>query len=51
MTLECAGNGVGKGFMNAVYNSKWTGTPLKSLLKKAGVDAEGTVAQNVFVQS
>lgn len=38
MTLECAGNGSGKGFMNAVYNSRWTGTPLKPLLKKAGID-------------
>lgn len=38
MTLECAGNGSGKGFSNAVYNSKWTGTPLKPLLEKAGVD-------------
>jgi DMSO/TMAO reductase YedYZ molybdopterin-dependent catalytic subunit len=38
MTLECAGNGVSPGFMNAVYNSKWTGTPLKPLLKKVGVD-------------
>ena len=38
MTLECSGNGSGKGFMNAVYNSKWTGAPLKPLLSKAGVD-------------
>ena len=40
MTLECAGNGLGNGFMNAVYNSKWTGTPLKPLLRKAGVDSK-----------
>jgi len=39
MTLECAGNGSGKGFINGVYNSKWTGTPLKPLLKKVGVDS------------
>lgn len=37
MTLECSGNGASKGFMNAVYNSKWTGTPLKPLLEAAGI--------------
>ncbi len=37
MTLECSGNGSSKGFMNAVYNSKWTGTPLKPLLEDAGI--------------
>lgn len=37
MTLECAGNGAGKGFMAAIYNSKWTGTPLLPLLEEAGV--------------
>ena len=35
MTLECSGNGAGKGFMNAIYNSKWTGTPLAPILKDA----------------
>ena len=39
MTLECSGNGASKGFMNAVYNSKWTGTPLKPLLEAAGIKA------------
>jgi DMSO/TMAO reductase YedYZ molybdopterin-dependent catalytic subunit len=39
MTLECSGNGVSKGFMNAIYNSKWTGTPLISLLKECGIQA------------
>ena len=39
MTLECSGNGAFKGFMNAVYNSKWTGTPLAPLLKSCGVQA------------
>jgi DMSO/TMAO reductase YedYZ molybdopterin-dependent catalytic subunit len=34
MTLECSGNGSSKGFMNAIYNSRWTGTPLAPLLKK-----------------
>ena len=28
MTLECSGNGASPGFSNAVYNSRWTGTPL-----------------------
>ena len=37
MTLECSGNGASKGFMNAVYNSRWTGTPLKPLLEQAGI--------------
>lgn len=32
MTLECSGNGSSKGFMNAVYNSRWTGTLLAPLL-------------------
>ena len=40
MTLECSGNGAGKGFMGAVYNSKWTGTPLAPLLKEAGIKPE-----------
>ncbi|MCI0534894.1 MAG: molybdopterin-dependent oxidoreductase [Verrucomicrobiales bacterium] len=38
MTLECSGNGSAKGFMNAVYNSRWTGTPLAPLLKKCRID-------------
>ena len=37
MTLECSGNGVNKGFMNAIYNSKWTGTPLIPLLEECGI--------------
>lgn len=37
MTLECSGNGSSPGFMNAVYNSKWTGTPLVPLLKSCGL--------------
>jgi len=40
MTLECSGNGSSKGFMNAIYNSKWTGTPLAPLLKKCGIRPE-----------
>lgn len=37
MTLECSGNGSSPGFMNAVYNSRWTGTPLAPLLKGCGI--------------
>lgn len=37
MTLECSGNGASKGFMDAVYNSRWTGTPLKPLLEECGL--------------
>ncbi|MFG0335783.1 MAG: molybdopterin-dependent oxidoreductase, partial [Maioricimonas sp. JB049] len=37
MTLECAGNGVSKGFMGAIYNSRWTGTPLAPLLEECGL--------------
>ncbi len=37
MTLECSGNGSSKGFMNAVYNSRWTGTPLRPLLERCGI--------------
>ena len=40
MTLECSGNGSSKGFMNAVYNSRWTGTPLASILKKCKIDSK-----------
>jgi DMSO/TMAO reductase YedYZ molybdopterin-dependent catalytic subunit len=39
MTLECSGNGSSPGFSNAVYNSRWTGTPLAPLLKECGVKA------------
>lgn len=42
MTLECSGNGSSKGFMNAVYNSQWTGTPLKPLLKRCGIHSGAT---------
>jgi DMSO/TMAO reductase YedYZ molybdopterin-dependent catalytic subunit len=40
MTLECSGNGQNAGFMNAVYNSRWTGTPLVPLLRECGVKPE-----------
>lgn len=38
MTLECAGNGSNPGFMNAVCNNRWGGTPLAPLLKECGID-------------
>jgi DMSO/TMAO reductase YedYZ molybdopterin-dependent catalytic subunit len=39
MTLECSGNGSSKGFMGAVFNSKWTGTRLVPLLQECGLKA------------
>ncbi len=42
MTLECSGNGAGKGFNGAIYNSKWTGTPLAPLLNQCGIKPEAT---------
>ncbi|GIX04681.1 MAG: sulfite oxidase [Planctomycetaceae bacterium] len=36
MTLECSGNGASKGFLGAVYNSRWKGTRLVPLLKQCG---------------
>ncbi|MBX3435907.1 MAG: molybdopterin-dependent oxidoreductase [Planctomycetaceae bacterium] len=41
MTLECSGNGASSGFMNAIYNSRWTGTPLVPLLQQCGIRPEG----------
>jgi len=38
MTLECAGNGSNPGFMNAVCNNRWGGTPLAPLLEDCGID-------------
>lgn len=38
MTLECSGNGSNPGFMNAVCNSRWGGTPLAPLLQACGID-------------
>jgi DMSO/TMAO reductase YedYZ molybdopterin-dependent catalytic subunit len=42
MTLECSGNGASDGFMNAIYNSRWKGTPLKPLLEQAGIQQGAT---------
>ncbi len=36
-TLECGGNGAGIGFMGAIGNIRWTGTPLAPLLREAGL--------------
>jgi DMSO/TMAO reductase YedYZ molybdopterin-dependent catalytic subunit len=36
-TLECGGNGNGPGFMGAIGNMKWTGTPLGPLLREMGL--------------
>jgi DMSO/TMAO reductase YedYZ molybdopterin-dependent catalytic subunit len=36
-TLECGGNGMNPGFMGAVGNCTWAGTPLAPLLKEAGI--------------
>jgi len=36
-TLECGGNGAGIGFMGAIGNVKWTGTPLAPNLREAGL--------------
>ena len=43
-TIECSGNSNGPGFMGAVGNVKWTGTPLAPLLRecepyKRGIEA------------
>lgn len=40
MTLECSGNGSSPGFTNAIYNSRWTGTPLIPLLQECGIKRE-----------
>ena len=42
MTLECSGNGSSKGFMDGIYNSKWTGTPLAPLLEQCQPDPKVT---------
>ncbi len=44
MTLECSGNGVSKGFMNAIYNSRWTGTPLAGVLQQCGIKSSAIEA-------
>lgn len=41
-TLECSGNGSSAGFMGAVGNVKWTGTPLAPLLAECGAKPAAT---------
>lgn len=36
-TIECSGNGAGTGFMGAVGNARWVGTPLAPILKDCGL--------------
>lgn len=36
-TMECGGNRGFPGFVGAVHNARWTGTPLASVLEEAGV--------------
>jgi DMSO/TMAO reductase YedYZ molybdopterin-dependent catalytic subunit len=36
LTIECGGNGI-PGFMGAIGNLKWTGTPLAPILREAGM--------------
>ncbi len=40
-TLECSGNGAGPGFIGAVGNVRWTGTPLAALLNSVGWQDRG----------
>src|SRR5262249_23801043 len=40
MTLECSGNGSSRGCIDAVYNSRWRGTPLAPILKACEVRPE-----------
>ena len=39
-TLECSGNGSNPGFMGAIGNAIWTGTPLAPLLNECGVSQD-----------
>ena len=41
-TLECSGNGSNAGFMGAVGNVRWTGTPLAPVLAECGVKSGAT---------
>jgi len=43
-TLECSGNGAGAGFMGAIGNARWTGTPLAPLLRECGIRTEAVEA-------
>ena len=41
-TLECSGNSSGAGFMGAIGNVQWTGTPLAPLLRECAPLARGS---------
>ena len=41
-TVECSGNSSNPGFMGAIGNIKWTGTPLAPLLKDSGILSRAT---------
>jgi len=41
MTLECAGNRGFDGFIGAVHNASWAGTPLENVLVAAGIQEKG----------
>ena len=41
-TIECGGNGVSPGFMGAIGNVRWTGTPLGAVLQRVGLDQRAT---------
>ena len=41
-TLECSGNSSGPGFLGAIGNLRWTGTPLAPLVKECGMQARGS---------
>lgn len=45
-TLECSGNSSNPGFMGAIGNIRWTGTPLSPLLKECGLS--GRAMEVVF---
>jgi DMSO/TMAO reductase YedYZ molybdopterin-dependent catalytic subunit len=47
MTLECSGNGSSRGFIDAVYNGRWGGTPLAPILKACEIRPEAIEA--VFI--
>jgi DMSO/TMAO reductase YedYZ molybdopterin-dependent catalytic subunit len=40
-TLECSGNSSNPGFMGAIGNVRWTGTPLRALLRECGLEPRG----------
>ena len=45
-TLECGGNGADPGFMGAIGNIRWTGTPLVDLLQARPQSTAAPVAHH-----